>query len=139
MSSDELRDKVNRAMTDLQRGYRQKIELARQLQDAAAARGETVSGAAILTAIDEVIREQEAVERAGELERARWALGVAEPGVERRKPGRPPWTRQAFHAAYREARDRAGGPMAGDKTLAAEMSIGPQQLGRLVRRYGRPT
>ena len=71
MTPDELRTKIDRAMTDLQRGYRQKAELARRLQDEAAERGDHVSGAAIMAAIDEAIREQDAAEHAAELERAR--------------------------------------------------------------------
>ena len=56
----------------------------------------------------------------------------------RRPPGRPGWTAEAFHAAYRKARDRCK-PGAPDKEIAYEMGYdGLQMFQRLVRRFGRP-
>ena len=68
---------------------------------------------------------------------ARAAVGGS--GVERRKPGRPGWEPATFHAAYREARDRAGGKAALDKEIADAWPMGLANLQRLMRKFGRPT
>jgi hypothetical protein len=55
----------------------------------------------------------------------------------RRKPGRPRWTPEKFHAAYREALDRCA-PDAGDKEIAAAMHRSYETFRKLIGRFGRP-
>lgn len=56
-----------------------------------------------------------------------------------RGPGRPTgWTPTTWWAAYREARDRAGGMIAADKTIAASIPMSLKWFQELNRRHGRP-
>lgn len=57
--------------------------------------------------------------------------------VERRKPGRPPWTADRFHREYRAAREHCGLDPS-NKELAAAMGYGERWLSRLLTRFGRP-
>ena len=94
---------------------------------------------------NEAIRRAEAEQAAQDAARqdeermaaARAAVGGS--GVERRKPGRRAWEAGPFHAAYREARDRAGGKAATDKEIADAWPMRLENFQRLVRRFGRPT
>ena len=105
-------------------------------EEAEAAAADTTPLALRQAKAEALARErQEQAER--DLAAARRALRV-EPGVVRRGRGRPGWTPATFHAAYREARDRAGGLLADDRAIADRLFIGLQQFGRLVGRYGRP-
>lgn len=83
-------------------------------------------------------KAQDAVDRAAlDMKAAREFLGGTGPAV-RRPAGRPGWTQATFHAAYREARDRAGGLAALDKEIAAARPMSLKNFQALVRRFGRP-
>lgn len=87
-------------------------------------------------------QDRETARRELEAEGSATPPGKAPPGRPtkgiRRKPGRRGWSDATFWAAYREARDRAGGDVAPDKAIAAEFPMSLQQFQRLVRRHGRP-
>jgi len=63
------------------------------------------------------------------LERIRWPP--------KNHGGRPTWTRERFHAAYREATDALGAG-AGLAEIAGAMNYDPRHVRRLVERFGRP-
>ena len=61
-----------------------------------------------------------------------------------RRPGRPAWTRELYHARYREARDRTNPPHA-NAAIAANLEMldratgtDPDYLRKLVQRFGLP-
>lgn len=121
-------------------GYLRRLN-DRAVQDAADAKAAEHAGTTIAAlrraraeAHDHAIRQRQQ----RDLEAARQAVGHSGPGVVRRTPGRPGWEHPTFFAAYREARDRAGGPTAKDQAIADQMGFRLQQLQRLVRRFGRP-
>ena len=115
-------------------------ERAQKKQDAAdlrLAKQAKTTVVAIRRARAEHEAEEAAAREQERLAAARAAVGGS--GVERRKPGRRGWEPATFHAAYREARDRAGGKAALDKEIADAWPMRLENLQRLMRRFGRPT
>lgn len=152
MTEDELRAAVDDAVADAAtRGedpaiYRLSIEarfwrLNRDVRERQRDERDAARAHATVEALRQARAEkkaQAAADRAtANLTAAREFLGGTGPAV-RRPAGRRGWTQATFHAAYGEARDRAGGPAALDKEIAAAWPISLKRFQELVRRFGRP-
>lgn len=70
--------------------------------------------------------------------------GAPDPLATSRRPGRPAWTAELFHARYREARDHTDPPAtsasiaANLEMLDGETGTDPDYLRKLVQRFGLP-